>query len=254
LRLVVAGTAAETGGEFSRALVRNLAEVLGTRGAWVTEYLPEQGRLRALAMWLNGGFVEHYEYSIAGTVCADVVESRKLIHIPDRLIELFPRDEPLVPLGAVSYLGAPLLDTNGSVMGHLSVLDDKPMPRDERAIALFEIFAARAAAEQRRLKAEQAARAREEQMALLLESAMDAILVLDGRMQIVRVNPAAERLLGCTAEDLLGGEPQGFPGAGEPGAGGGVREGDRQPATGKAAVVGAARFCGAALGSFGVLG
>ncbi len=204
LRLVVAGTASETGSEFFRALVRNLAEALGTLGAWATEYLPEQKRLRALAMWLKGGYVEHYEYPIAGTACANVVESRKLIHIPDRLIELFPRDDDLVPLNAVSYLGAPLLDTNGSVMGHLSVLDDKPMPRDERAIALFEIFAARAAAEHRRLKAEHAARAREEQLALLIQSAMDAIIVLDGRLEIVRANPAAERLLGCTAEDLLG--------------------------------------------------
>ncbi len=204
LRLVVAGTAAETGTDFFRGLVRNLAQALGTLGAWVTEYLPEQRRLRALAMWLKGGFVEHYEYPIAGTACAEVVESRKLVHIPDRLIELFPRDDDLVPLSAVSYLGAPLLDTNGSVMGHLSVLDDKPMPRDARAISLFEIFAARAAAEYRRLKAEQAAHAREQQMALLLESAMDAIVVLNGRLDIVRVNPAAERLLGCTAEDLLG--------------------------------------------------
>ena len=153
LRLVVAGTAAETGSDFFRGLVRNLAQVLGTLGAWVTEYQPEQRRLRALAMWLKDDFVEHFEYSIAGTACADVVESRKLVHIPDRLIELFPRDDDLVPLSAVSYLGAPLLDTNGNVMGHLSVLDDKPMPRDARAIALFEIFAARAAAEYRRLKA-----------------------------------------------------------------------------------------------------
>ena len=204
LRLVVAGTAAETGTEFFRALVRNLAEALRTHGAWVTEYLPEQKRLRALAMWLKDGFIEHYEYDIVGTACADVVEERKLVHIPDRLIELFPEDRELVPLEAVSYLGAPLLDANGSVMGHISVLDNKPMPRDPRAIALFEIFAARAAAEHRRLKAEQAMRAREEQMTLLLESAMDAIIVLDGQLRIVRVNPAAERLLGCTTEDLLG--------------------------------------------------
>ena len=125
-------------------------------------------------MWLKGGFVENYEYPIAGTACAGVVESRKLVHIPDRLIELFPRDDDLVPLGAVSYLGAPLLDADSSVMGHLSVLDDKPMPRNERAVALFEIFAARAAAECRRLKAEQAARAREERIGALRAVGVDA--------------------------------------------------------------------------------
>jgi formate hydrogenlyase transcriptional activator len=204
LRLVIEGTVSETGTDFFRALVRNLATALGTTGAWVTEYLPVEQKLRALAMWLNGGFVEHYEYSILGTACQAVVESRSLIHIPERLIELFPLDSDLIPLGAVSYLGAPLLDTDGSVMGHLSVLDTKIMPKDPEAISLFQIFAARAAAEHRRLKIEQEARAREEQLATLLETAMDAILVLDSGLRVVRINQAATRLFGCTSEDLMG--------------------------------------------------
>ena len=204
LRLVVEGTAAETGKEFFRTLVRNLAQALGTTGAWVTEYFPEQKRMNALAMWLNNRFVEHFEYFVAGTVCADVVESGKLIHIPDRVIELYPRDDGLIPFHAVSYLGAPLLDTDGSVMGNVAVLDDKPMPRDPRAISLFEIFAARAAAEHRRLKMEREVRVREEQMSTLLETAMDAILVLDAGMKVIRVNQAATRLFGCTAEDMVG--------------------------------------------------
>lgn len=204
LRLVVEGTVAETGAEFFRALVKNLATVMGTLGAWVTEYLPEQQRLRAHAFWLKGEFVEDYAYDIAGTACAPVVESKKLIHIPDRLIELYPGDPDLISIKAVSYLGAPLLGTDGRVIGHLSVLDDKPMPAVPRLFSLFEIFAARAAAESRRLKIEQQMRAREEELSALLESAMDAVVVLDAQMAIRRVNPAAERLLGCTAEDLLG--------------------------------------------------
>jgi len=204
LRLVVEGTVAETGNEFFRALVRNLARALGTMGAWVTEFDPARRRLRALAMWLNGGFIDHFEYAIAGTACERVVESQRLVHIPDRIIELFPGDPDLVPVNAVSYLGVALLDTDGTVMGHLSVLDNKPMPRNSQYFSLFEIFAARAAAEHRRLKMELAARAREEQLSQLLQSAMDAILILNRRMQIVRVNPAAERLFGGTAEDLLG--------------------------------------------------
>ena len=37
LRLVVEGTVSETGAEFFRALVKNLAAAMGTAGAWVTE-------------------------------------------------------------------------------------------------------------------------------------------------------------------------------------------------------------------------
>ena len=204
MRLVVDGAASETGTEFFRALVKNLATALGTAGAWVTEYLPEEQKLRALAMWLNGEHVEHYEYCLMGTPCAPVVENRSLVHIPDRIVELFPGDNDLKPLSAVSYMGIPLFDTDGAVMGHLSVLDTKPMPKDPRMISLFEIFAARAQAEHRRLRAEREVQDREQQLSLLLESAMDAILVLNGSMDIIRINPAAERLLGCGEEDLVG--------------------------------------------------
>src|SRR5678815_4588960 len=122
LRLVVEGTASETGTEFFRALVRNLATVMDTAGAWVTEYLPESGRLRAYAFWLNGQYIEDFEYDIAGTACAAVVESDKLVHIPDRILDLYPTATRVIAT-AVSYLGVALLDPGGKVIGHLSVLD-----------------------------------------------------------------------------------------------------------------------------------
>jgi PAS domain S-box-containing protein len=206
LRLVVEGTVSETGVEFFRALARNLARALGTKGAFVTEWLPEPRKLRALAMWLDGNYVEDFEYAVPGTPCEAVVEKRSLVHIPERLLELFPADADLVPADATSYLGVPLLDTDGRVMGHLAVLDNKLMPAHPRMISLFEIFAARASAEHRRLKVEREVRESEEQLSLLLATAMDAVLVLDSRMRIVRANPASERLFGCTLEDLVGEE------------------------------------------------
>jgi PAS domain S-box-containing protein len=45
---------------------------------------------------------------------------------------------------------------------------------------------------------------REEELSALLDSAMDAVVVLDATGAITRVNPGAERLFACTAEDLLG--------------------------------------------------
>src|SRR6187551_914369 len=100
LRLVVEGTVAETGTEFFRALVKNLAAVMGTAGAWVTEYLPDSQRLRARALWLNGNFVEHFEHDIADTPCAVVLTERKLVLIPDRIVDLYPDDPDLKRLEA----------------------------------------------------------------------------------------------------------------------------------------------------------
>jgi PAS domain S-box-containing protein len=204
LRLVVEGTVSETGTDFFRALVRNLAAVMGTAGAWVTEYLPERRHLRPHAFWLRDRFIDFYEHPIDGTPCEAVLTARKLVHYPDRILDLYPNEADLREFNAVSYMGVPLFDLDGTIMGHLAVLDTQPLPPEPRLISLFEIFAARAAAEQRRLKMEQQVRAREEELSAVLASAMDAIIVLDDRLLIVRANPAAERLFGCSSEDLLG--------------------------------------------------
>jgi PAS domain S-box-containing protein len=206
LRLIVEGTATETGARFFATLVESLARVLNTHGAWVTEYLPEVRRLRAIAFWLGGEFVEDFEHAIAGTPCEDVVESRRLVHIPDNVLELYPNDEPGITAGAVSYMGVALLDGDGTVLGHLAVLDQRPMPAEPRAEALFRIFAARATAELRRLRAEAQLREREEKLSRLVDTAMDGIVELDHELKVVRLNPAAERLFGCTAAQVVGAE------------------------------------------------
>jgi PAS domain S-box-containing protein len=204
LRAVVEGTAGDTGEEFFAALVKNLARALDVRGAWVTEYLEDQGRLRALAFWLGDAFVPDYEYAIEGTPCAPVISELELFHVPDRVIELFPSDPDLPKLSAVSYMGIPLLDLDGRILGHLAVLDTRPMPEEPRLFDLLRIFANRAVAELRRQRAEGEVREREEKLGLLVDGAMDAIVELNRELEITRVNTAAEQLFGCGRDTLLG--------------------------------------------------
>src|SRR5262245_14490853 len=73
--------------------------------------------------------------------------------------QLFPDDRDLVALGAESYLGVPTLDPGGPIVGHLVILDDKPMTETSRALAILRVFAARAGAELARLKADDRLRA-----------------------------------------------------------------------------------------------
>jgi PAS domain S-box-containing protein len=204
LRTILEGTARETGEGFFRALVENLARALGTHGAWVTEYLPQARRLRALAFRLGDGWVQDYEHAIDNTPCQVVVEGRRLVHFPDRILDLYPDEQDLERMGAVSYMGVPLTDLDGTVLGHLAVLDQQAMPARPENLALFEIFAGRAAAELRRLRAEKEVRDREAQLAGLVDSAVDAIVQLDDRLRVVRVNPAAERTFGLAAGPSAG--------------------------------------------------
>jgi PAS domain S-box-containing protein len=204
LRTILEGTATETGERFFAALVENLARALNTHGAWVTEYIEEQRRLKALAFWMGGQWIHGWEMNIDGTPCAEVIYQRCLIHFPDNLLGLFPDDADVKAIGAVSYMGMPLLDLDGKVLGHLAVLDLRPMPKEPRAEALFQIFAARAAAELRRLRVEAAVREREEKLGRLVNSAMDAIIELDRNLNVTRVNAAAEKVFACSSHEIVG--------------------------------------------------
>jgi PAS domain S-box-containing protein len=204
LRKILEGTATETGEQFFQALVKNLASALNTHGAWVTEYFPESRRLKALAFWMGGQWLKDWEMVVNGTPCERVIDERCLIHIPDNLVEIYAEDPDVQAVGAASYMGMPLLDVDGKILGHLAVLDLRPMPAEPRAQALFQIFAARAAAELRRMRAEAQVREREHKLHRLVGSAMDAIIELDQHLKINQVNPAAEKVLGANAAVLTG--------------------------------------------------
>ncbi|MFZ7125209.1 MAG: sigma-54 interaction domain-containing protein [Desulfobacterales bacterium] len=204
LRSIVDGTASETGSGFFRALVKNLSLALGTHGAWVTEYLPRRRRLRALAFWLDGRYVDHYEYDIRGTPCQHTIDRKTNLHIPERVIALFPDDPDLPEMGAVSYMGFPLLDPESRVLGNLAVLDTRRMPGSFRNLALFRIFAARATAELLRLRAETEIRIREERLSGLFAGALDAIVELDPDLNVRMLNPSAKDIFGIGRNEMAG--------------------------------------------------
>src|SRR5262249_49776463 len=123
-----------------------------------------------------------------------------VVHYPDRIIELFPDDPDLVAFNAVSFLGAPFLKPDGTVLGHLAALDTKPMKLDPELESAFRIFAARAGAEFNRIRAEGKIRESEQRLSGLFESAMDAIFELDEDFVIQRTNGSASSLFasaGC---------------------------------------------------------
>jgi PAS domain S-box-containing protein len=204
IRMILEGTASETGEQFFRALVENLATVLNVLGAWVTEFIEDEYKLRARAFWLNGKFISHYEYEIAGTPCEPVVCNKDMLHIDDNVIELFPKDPDLQSLNAVSYMGAPLIDSNNQLIGHLAVLNDNPMKKNDRDTAIFKIFAARAAAEMNRIRIESEVREREQQLSSLFNSAIDAVIEFTNDFIITRSNPAATKIFQCETGELIG--------------------------------------------------
>ncbi len=201
LRAIVEGVEAETGERFFPLLVQHLATALGANYAFITAFADGDATFRSRAVWARDRMAPNFESPLAGTPCEAVLNGQ-LAHHPENLRALFPEDELLVDWKAESYCGLPLLDAAGSVIGHLAIVDDRPMPGGPDRLSIMRIFAARAVAEIDRVHAEKALAASEERLRDLFEEAPIAYVHerLDSRF--IRANRTAMRTLGITPDEV----------------------------------------------------
>jgi PAS domain S-box-containing protein len=204
LKAIIEGTSTVTGKEFFRSLVQNLAKGLGVRYSFVAECLPNH-RARSLAAWFSGQDGPEFEYDLNGTPCLKVSEGRTC-HYDRNLQNLFPKDKPLVEMSAESYLGVPLRDSTQTIIGHLVIIDDKPMMRDPLTLSVMETFASRAGVELERARAFDMLRRQfqesEERLRDLFDEAPIAYVneALDSKF--IRANRTAMKTLGIKPEDV----------------------------------------------------
>ncbi|HWP57074.1 MAG TPA: sigma 54-interacting transcriptional regulator [Candidatus Acidoferrales bacterium] len=169
LRIITEATAAVTGSDFFRSLVRHLAEALQARYAFIAECTDEtKTAVQTMAFWAGESFGDDISFSLRGTPCERVVGGDMCCY-PERLQSLFPEDKILADLGAESYLGVPLRGSNGEILGHLAVMDDRPANDMQRHLPVMRIFAARAGVELERKRAEDALRRSEQRLRALLD-------------------------------------------------------------------------------------
>ncbi|MFQ4145412.1 PAS domain S-box protein [Chlorogloeopsis sp. ULAP02] len=202
LSLIVEGTAAKTGDEFFSSCVRYLAQVLQVHHAIVTECIDEtKTRARTLAVWLDKQSEENFEYEVYGTPCEQVLQGN-LCYYPQKIQTLFPGDTDLVTVGAESYLGVPLINASGKILGHLAVIDNKPMVDDPGRELILRIFAARAGAELERKQAQEALQQSELKFRTMVENASDIISLMTLEGKITYVSPNMTGIMGYDVAEL----------------------------------------------------
>jgi PAS domain S-box-containing protein len=146
LHMIVERVEAETGERFFPSLVRHLADALGVQYAFASEMSEDPTRYRTLAVWGRGTLLSNFEIPLRGTPCEAVLNG-DVSHHPRHLQLRFPNDTVLVAWGGESYCGVPLVDSCAKVVGHLAIVDDKPMPDGTRNLSVMRLFAARSWAE-----------------------------------------------------------------------------------------------------------
>lgn len=151
---IVEGTSSQLGDDFFRSLVSNLASALPVCKAYVSEMIgPNSSDCSILAGWENGEFVSDKMFNLKNTPFEEVVAGMVSFNSdlnPDNLNgHTFMGQENIK-----SYAAVPCFDSHFKIVGHLSVMDEKPILDRQRTLSVLKIFAARAGAELERKRNE----------------------------------------------------------------------------------------------------
>jgi PAS domain S-box-containing protein len=140
------GLSSVSGEEFFRVLMRNLSAILGTRDNLVCYCVGDPPtHAHTLAYYSRGEFAaENFAYELEGTSCGAVIAKKEIVYCPSGVSDVWPVERTY---DRDSYLGVPMFDSTGKIIGHFACMDGKPMSQDIPHLAIFKIFSVRAAAE-----------------------------------------------------------------------------------------------------------
>jgi transcriptional regulator with PAS, ATPase and Fis domain len=165
----------KSGQSFFGSLVRQLAAALDADLVTVGALKPGGDRVVTLAVDRGGQEAPPFEYDLAGTPCAGVVEKR-VCSYASGIQTLFPKDRALVEMGAEGYVGAPLLNSSGECLGLINAVTRRPVENLKLAEALLQIFAVSATAELERKYHEEALERSEERFHSFVDHGTEAIV------------------------------------------------------------------------------
>lgn len=145
--------------------------------------------------------------------CGHAVADGRGLVVPDAHEDERFADNPLVtgPLRIRFYAGAPLRTPDGFTLGTLCALDRKPLQPSESQLETLGLLATQVVdqLEARRGRMELAqqradARAASERYSVIFETMAEGVVVQNSDGEILSANPAAERVLGLSCDQMAG--------------------------------------------------
>lgn len=146
LRSIVEGVSASTGASFLGVLVEQICRGLGVDYAFIAE-MADDDVAWTLAFAGPNGPLDNESLRVTATPAAEIVNHRcKWVHRKEVQMN-YPETEIFGRLHIESYAGVPLCDTQGRVIGFMSVMHGRPLGATKLVIDVLRAFAARAASE-----------------------------------------------------------------------------------------------------------
>ncbi len=200
LSKIAGGISDTTEDTFFRSLAEDLAYALNSEHIIIGELSKEKkDSINTVAALIQGTIVENFEYSLEDTPCENVV-AQKLRCFPRAAWRHFPKSSMLRELGIESFIGTPLINSSGKVIGVICVMDGQPLENPKTAESMLRIFAVHASAKLEHKWADDSLKLLKE----AVESLPIGITIVNTEGQLMYLNPAEAEMHGYRIADLTG--------------------------------------------------
>jgi len=134
-----------TGLEFKQFLddvLKQLSELYQCEYAFIGQLQEDKASVKTLSVYANGKIIDNFAYDLADSPCEDIINHKKNL-ISEGASKIYAKDQMLIDMGIEAYYGAPLIASNGKIIGLISVMSTSPLHIDSWVAPILGVFATR---------------------------------------------------------------------------------------------------------------
>ncbi|MDD1728624.1 MAG: PAS domain S-box protein [Methanospirillum sp.] len=167
---IVSGIVGTTGKESLDRISESITKWLSADCVMIGEITPDKEHVHVLSMILDDKKVLDYSYQLKGTPSDEVIK-KGFVFYPANSGVHFPDCKPLAGLQIQGYIGVPLKNSYGEIVGILSILSQNPFIDKIRVREVIDIIAVKAGADIERAHIEETLLTKEQILADTMEMA-----------------------------------------------------------------------------------
>lgn len=156
------------GSAFFNELTLQLNKFIDADYTFIARLNAEKNTSTTISLVAKGELVDNFEYSLVATPCADISDNSVCI-FPKDICNSYPNDQLLIDMNIQGYVGVPLHNSQGELMGIIVALHEKEITNQNMIVTVFELFAGRISAEIERTE-------KESELNLLTKSLEDKVI------------------------------------------------------------------------------
>ena len=205
------------GSDFFNEITLQLNQITGADYTFIAKVNYERFTSQTISLVVKNQLTDNFEYPLNDTPCALITKDEVCLY-PKDICSLFPKDQLLIDMNIEGYVGVPLHDSQGEVIGIIVALHENEIKNAEFIKTLFELFSGRIAVEMERsvqennlkqLNIKLAAKIdelvkSEAKLSLHIENTPLGCITWDKDFHCTEWNKAAEKIFGYSSNEAIG--------------------------------------------------